>query len=322
VLPTASFDTRDLRLVRAIAEAGGVTRAARLLHLSQSAVSHQVKDLERRLGLTLFERRGRGVQMTEAATRLLALSHDVLESMARVESEIRRGARGASGTLRISTQCQTAYYWLPQVIGAFELHHPDVTLRIVPEATVDPATALVDGQIDLAFLIDRPKAAPFASIPLFEDELVAVLSPSHPLSRKPYVTGADMAGETLIIPDVPKSMRDHLQRKLWPEGPRPHRVMRVPLTEVIVELVKARQGISVLPMWSVSAPLMRGEVTAVRLTRHGLVRRWVAAYRRKSPLAEPIACLAELLRRPGRPSDTALVVAARRTSNGVSSSRR
>jgi LysR family transcriptional regulator for metE and metH len=300
VLPATSFETRDLRLVQAIAEAGGVTRAARLLHLSQSAVSHQLKDLEGRLGLALFEKRGRGIQMTEPGTRLLALSHDVLESMLQVETELRRGSAAVSRSLRISTQCQTAYYWLPQIMGAFTQRHPEVDLRILPEATSDPVGALAEGEIDLAFLVDRPKDKRIHSIPLFDDEIVAVLSPGHPLARKRYIEGADIEGEPLILPDVPKSMRDHVRRRLFPLGGKFGRAMRVPLTEVIVELVRARQGISLLPQWSVSAPVARGDVAAVRLTRRGLIRSWCASYWRRSSLAEPIATLAALLRRRGR----------------------
>jgi LysR family transcriptional regulator for metE and metH len=297
MLPATSFETRDLRLVQAIAEAGGVTRAARLLHLSQSAVSHQLKDLEARLGLVLFEKRGRGIQMTEPGTRLLALSHDVLGSMLQLEGELRRESRGLPRALRISTQCQTAYYWLPQVMSAFTQRHPEIELRILPEAASDPAGALAAGQTDLAFLVDRPTDRQLSAIALFEDEIVAVLYPSHPLARRRFIEGTDIEGESLILPDVPPSMREHVRRKLFPRGGKFSRSMRVPLTEVIIELVKARQGISLLPRWSVSPPIARGEVAAVRLTRRGLVRSWFAAYWKKSALAEPIATLAELLRR-------------------------
>ncbi len=297
MLPTTTLETRDLRLVRAIAEAGGVTRAGRLLHLSQSAVSHQLKDLEARLGLVLFDRRGRGVQMTEAGGRVLAMSREVLEAMSRLEADLRRGAQPArSRPLRIATQCQTAYYWLPRVLGELERLHPDVVLRIVTDATGEPLAALSDGRIDAALVIDRPTAKRVRSVPLFSDELVAVLPPGHPLTGKPFVVGADLAEETLLLPDVPRATQAYARRKLWPDGGAPRRTMRVPLPEVIVELVRAGQGVSILPSWSVSVPLARREVCAVRATRGGMVRSWRAAWPRGSELEAAIVTLADLLR--------------------------
>jgi LysR family transcriptional regulator for metE and metH len=302
VLPATTFETRDLRLVRAIAEAGGVTRAGRLLSLSQSAVSHQLRGLEERLGMRLFERRGRSVRLTEAGRRILDLSREVLEPMARVESELRGGAgRGGARTLRISSQCHTAYSWMPRVIAELCVRHPDVVLRIVAEAKADPAAALAEGAIDLAFLIERPKAKGLTVIPLFDDEIVAVLPPGHPLAGRPYLEARDLAGETMILPDVPRAMRDHVRRRLMPDGGSFRATMRVPLTEAIVELVRARHGVSLLPSWTVIGPASRREVVTVRLTRRGLGRSWYATHRRDSTLRDAIATLADLVRSRSQP---------------------
>jgi LysR family transcriptional regulator for metE and metH len=301
VLPNTTLETRDLRLVRAIAEAGGLTRAGRLLALSQSAVSHQLKVLEARLGVRLFERRGRGVRMTDAGGRLLDLSREVLEPMARVEGELRGGSGDRTRTLRLASQCHSAYSWLPRIIGELGSRHPDVVLRIVAEAT-DPARAVVDGTIDLGLLVDRPKKVTgVQSWPLFDDELVAVLPADHALAARPFVDGRDLAGEMLILPDVSRAMRDHVRRRLLPHGGGFRRAMRVPLTEVIVELVRARHGVSVLPSWSVVGPVARREVTTVRLTRRGLGRKWFAASRRGSALEDAVATLVSLVRTRGRP---------------------
>jgi LysR family transcriptional regulator for metE and metH len=301
VLPTTTFETRDLRLVRAIADAGGVTRASRLLALSQSAVSHQLKVLEDRLGVRLFERAGRGVRMTDAGRRVLDLSREVLEPMARVEGELRgRGCRPEMRALRLTSQCHTGYAWLPRIIGELGARHPDVVLRIVAEATRDPVAALDDGAIDLAFLVERPNAKGLHSIPLFDDEIVAVLPPGHALSSRKFIDGSDLVEEMLILPDVPRPMRDQVRRRLLPEGGTFRRVMRVPVTEAILELVRARHGVSLLPAWTVSGPAARGEVVTVRLTRRGLGRSWHATHRRDTGLRDAIGTVAELLQTRGR----------------------
>jgi LysR family transcriptional regulator for metE and metH len=302
VLPVTTIETRDLRLVRAIAEAGGITRAGRVLALSQSAVSHQLGALEGRLGVRLFDRGGRTVKITDAGRRLLDLSREVLESLAGVEGELRRSGRVRQRVLRIASQCHTAYSWLPRVIGELATRHPDVTLRIVAEAANDPIAALADGTLDFALLIDRPKVKGVNLTALFDDEIVAVLPPGHALAGKAYVDGADLTNETVILPDVPRAMQDHVRRRIFPRGGGGfRRSMRVPLTEAIVELVRARHGISLLPAWSVSGPASRREVATVRLTRRGLGRSWMVASRRESEVADATATLSELLRARCRP---------------------
>ncbi len=301
MLPQTSLETRDLRLIRAIVESGGVTRAATALHLSQSAVSHQLKDLEGRIGLELFARRGRSVHLTDAGRRLLDLSREVLEPMARVERELVRERLGPTQNLRLTTQCQTAYCWLPRVLGEFAQSHPGVRLSILADLGLDPVDALREARVDLGFCVLPPKDARFSTTPLFADELVAILPTGHPLARKGYLEGADFEGETLILPDVSQAVRRHVAAQLFPKGGNFRQLLRMPLTEVIVELVKAGQGVSILTSFSVSGPLARKELVALPLTRRGLHRKWHAVQPKRSEHAQAIKTLVTLLQREGAP---------------------
>ena len=113
-MQSGSLETRDLRLVTAIASAGGATRAAKQLHLSQSAVSHQLRGLEDKLGVELFKRQGRRLEITAAGRRLVEVASQVLEPLLRAELELRRGALIERPKLRVATQCYTAYHGLPR----------------------------------------------------------------------------------------------------------------------------------------------------------------------------------------------------------------
>jgi LysR family transcriptional regulator for metE and metH len=165
----------------------------------------------------------------------------------------------------------------------------------------NPAAALADDSLDFALMIDRPKAKGMKLTALFDDEIVAVLAPGHPLASRTYLEGRDLTNETLILPDVPSPMRDQVRRRIFPRGGAFRHSMRVPLTDAIVELVRARHGISLLPSWSVSGPASRREVATVRMTRRGLGRSWIAASRRESDVHDAIATLSELLRSRCRP---------------------
>ena len=159
---TGVLEARDLRLVRAIAEHGGATRASKQLHLSQSAISHQLRGLEDRLGVPLFRREGRKLCITPAGERLVQLSHEVLGSLLRVELELKRGLRQERRKLRVATQCYTAYHWLPRALTALISEHPDVDLVLTSKVLGDASHALKDEEVDLALCIAPPKRGRFS----------------------------------------------------------------------------------------------------------------------------------------------------------------
>src|SRR5262245_70204 len=139
------LEVRHLKLVRAIVADGGVTRAAARLHLSQPALSRQLADLEARLGAPLFSRVGRRMVATRAAERLIQTAETVLGELARAEEEVRGLDPRSCGVIRLSTECYTAYHWLPRALEGFARLFPRVDVRIVVEATRRPLEALFDG---------------------------------------------------------------------------------------------------------------------------------------------------------------------------------
>ena len=157
-------------------------------------------------------------------------------------------------------------------------------MQIVAEATHHPVPALFDGRIDLAIVSNDDHDDRLAYVPLFSDELVALLSPDHPLSAKPFLTAADFADQHLFVYLLPPGENDVFTKLLSPAGVMPRRVSAVPLTEAILELVKGGAGIAVLARWAVAPHLKTGELKAVGLTRHGLERRWRAAMLRQRPV--------------------------------------
>jgi len=275
------LEMRHLQLVRAIAEEGGVTRAGRRLHLSQSALSHQLRDAEERLDARLFDRIGKRMVLTAAGERLLRSARSVLEEMERAEQEIRGQGSRAGGRLRLTTQCNTVYHWLPSRLRLFHRAHPDVDLEVVAGATDDPLPALLEGAIDLAIVYRTRRHPRLAYRPLFRDEIVVVMRPGHALARRPYVDAPDFAGEHLIVYSVPRESNLVFREVLIPAGVAPARVTHVQLTEGIVELVKEGLGLTVLARWSVAPQIERGELVARPLTAAGRFRHWSAAWRAK-----------------------------------------
>jgi LysR family transcriptional regulator for metE and metH len=272
------LETRHLRLVVAIADYGSLTRAGNQLHLTQSALSHQLSDLEAQLGVRLFERLGKRMEPTLAAERLIARARIALQQLREMEHEVKQVASGREAVVRVATECYTCYHWLPQVLKAFGERYPKVELQIVPGATSRPIRALLAGKIDACIVMYVPRDRRVEAVPLFEDELVAVMAPSNPLAARAYLEASDFTHEHLLSYSPPEESY-LFQQLLIPAGVMPRQLSLIQLTEAIIELAKAGMGIAALARWAVEPHLRAGTLRAVPLTPSGMSRRWYSATR-------------------------------------------
>ena len=271
------LELRHLRLVAGIADAGSMTRAAERLHLTQSALSHQLRDIEDRLGTPFFTRLGRRMVLTAAGRRVLESARRVIADVERAEEDVRHLAGHGHGTIRVCTECNTGYHWLAPLLNTFQRKHPHVDVHIAADATAHPVDALLDGRVDLAILIDPPPDRRFRQRPLFADEMVAIVAKTHPLAKRRWVGAEDLAAEHLLLYTSRPEESFLLRRVLTPASLAPARVSFIMLTEAMIELARAGTGVGVLPRWSAQRAIASGAVVALSLTRRGMRRQWVAA---------------------------------------------
>ncbi len=270
------LEIRHLKLVAAIAETGSVTAAGNRLHLTQSALSHQLKGAEEQLGVRLFDRTDRKMVLTAAGTRLLQTANSVLAELDRAARDIQERDTCSSGLIRLSTQCHTVYHWLPPRLKLFQKKFPDVDFQLVVEATNNPFQALLEGKLDLAIACDPVRNRKILYTPLFEDELFIIVAPEHPLAGKKYVVPENLAGENLII-YPPKEECTVLKESLEPAGISPRKIQEVMLTEAMIGMVIAGLGVASLPSWAAAPQLACGAVIGLPLTAQGFRRTWSAA---------------------------------------------
>jgi LysR family transcriptional regulator for metE and metH len=276
-MSTSLLDLRHLRTLQALSETGNLSRAAQLLNLTQSALSHQVKALEEAYGAALFERKSTPVGFTAHGQRLLRLADAVLPLVAEAERDLARLAQGASGTLRIAVECHTCFDWLMPAMDALRERWPEVELDIVSGFHADPVGLLHQGRADMAILSHgaQPEAG-ISLLPLFGFEMVAVLPRGHALLAKPWLEAADFAGQALITYPVPDDMLDLVRRVLQPDGITPPR-RTTELTVAMLQLVASGRGLAALPLWAVKPYLDRGYVASARIGELGLAGELFAA---------------------------------------------
>lgn len=299
------LDVRHLELVEAIVGEGTLTRAADRLHLTQPALSHQLRQVEERLGVDLFERSGRRLVLTPAGERVLRASRVVLQELRRAEADVRALAAGRAGTLRIAAECFTTYHWLPEVLRGFAAEWPGVEVQVRVEASAEPAEFLARRELDVALLAGAPEWLPSLRLtPLFDDEVVMLVCPSHPWASKAYVDAADFRGEHLLVHR--DGARDSLHRRvLVPAGVEPARTTVLPMsTDATVGMVRAGLGVASLAAWAARPYLAAGGLAAVRVTEAGLHRTWSAATRDEPHPAYVDAFLTHLRRADLGPSPT------------------
>jgi len=290
------LEVRHLRLIQALAEEGGPTRAGAALHLTQSAVSHQLAELEGRLGVPLFTRVRRRLHLTAAGRHLLAFAQTTLTELHRVERELQHAGTRRRERLRVATECFTCYHWLPPVLPELKRDFPHVDVRIVIEATREPVAALLSGALELAIVSSPVRDPDLVVERLFDDEWAAVLPPSHPLCQRSYVRLADLGHQTLFTHEGTASDVKRLRSLLAAERAPMPEIQIVPLTEAIVELVKAGLGVGLMSRWAVSPYEASGQLVTRRFTRAGLKERWSAVYRKDAAGRLPLGRFAELLR--------------------------
>jgi LysR family transcriptional regulator for metE and metH len=307
------LEIRHLRLVAAVADVGSLTRAGERLHLTQSALSHQLRDIESRLGTALFRRAGKRLVLTPAGDRLLVSATDVLERLERTEQEIRELGRDRAGTLRITTECYTCYHWLPPVLLHYRRQFPRVEVRIDVQATHQPVEMMLAGKIDLGLMSTPVRDRRLVSRRVFDDELVLITSRHHRFTQQARVRLAQMRDETLFI-YPPKEESGPLQNVLIPAGAMPARVENVQLTEAITELVKAGLGVAILARWAVQPLIDAGAIAAHTLPARGMHRVWSAVMPKDLARADYVDAFIDLLEQhaPTAKRPAALVSVARR----------
>jgi LysR family transcriptional regulator for metE and metH len=279
--PRPRLEVRDLELVLALAAAGSTAGAAAALHITQSAVSRALAQSEDKIGVKLFARTARGVAPTPAGERLAAGAGPVLAELVRLEQEVASPAAPVT-KVRLVCECYTAYRWLPSAMENIRKRLPGLSIDIALEETHEPVQALVDERIDVALLTTGmlPKGnGKLVEHPLFSDEVVFLVSKSHVLARSGALSKKDLCSHPLISSNAPAAEQRWFTSRVFGRHRPSVTFMRLPLTEAIVDAVRAGMGIAVLSEWMATAYLGAGDLVVKRLSTGPLRRPWRIAYR-------------------------------------------
>lgn len=290
------LELRHLRTLVALRDSGSLVEAAERVFLTQSALSHQLKELESRVGCALFIRKTRPVRFTAAGQRLLRLADEVLPLVHGAEHDLVRLAGGESGRLFMAIECHSCFEWLLPAIDRYREAWPDVELDIASGFHFAPLPALARGDLDLVITADPVPDGALAYISLFSYEALLALPRNHPLVDKPWLEPADLAPETLITYPVDRDRLDIFKNFLEPAGVEPARVRTAELTTMMIQLVASGRGVVCLPNWALHEYLEREYVVARSLGEEGIWPTLYAAVRQDQAEAPFVRGFVEIAR--------------------------
>lgn len=282
------LEIRHLETLTAIREAGSLQEAAERLHVTQSALSHQLRDLEVRLKVSLLNRRTRPARLTTAALRILLLADEVLPRIKATERDLQRLAAGRTGRLHLAIECHSCFQWLMPALDAFRHDWPDVSLDLSAAFSFAPLPALVRGDLDVVVTSDPQVIEAVEYLPLFCYELVLAVSANNPLAQSKYITPDQLADQVLITYPVERQRLDIFTSFLDAANVEPAAIRKAELTPIIAQLVASQRGVAALPNWALSEYMDQGWLRICRLGPQGVWRTLYAAVRSEDAQADYI----------------------------------
>ena len=270
------LEIRHLRTLRAIDETGSLAAAARMISLTQSALSHQLKQLESHYDEPLFLRDKRPMKLTATGRKLLELAHDVLPRID--ETDLKLKACGATANrFHVAIECHSCFDWLLPALNHVRKHWPE--LDVDAKMAFDALPLLEKGELDVVITSDPIQSDIIAFMELFRYEARLLLSPHHSLTAKKIIQPEDLASETLITYPVDDERLDVVKHFLQPAGVHIERRRTSELTDMIIQHVDSQRGVAILPDWVLSNHDNAKKMPSKSLGKRGIHRTVYAAVR-------------------------------------------
>ncbi|MGW0813980.1 LysR family transcriptional regulator [Streptomyces viridiviolaceus] len=296
----ADWDIRKLQILRTLRERGTVTATAEALNMTPSAVSQQLTNLSRQLGVPLLRAQGRRVRLTDAARLVLRHAEAVFEQLERADAELAAYAHGEAGEVRVGAFSTAVPALVVPAVTALRAAHPGVSVRVREAEAQEAYELLAAGEVDLALSLaaQAPTAADprFTRVPLLADPLDVALPGDHPLAGAAELRLADLAAEPWIFGGS-GPWSDITRAACEAAGFRPHQGHAAAGWTAILAMVEAGMGVALVPRM---AAVRREGVVMRELTADRPVRHVVAAVRKGAGEGAAVARVLAALRTTAR----------------------
>jgi DNA-binding transcriptional LysR family regulator len=285
---------RQLRIFEAVARLGSISRAAAEVHLTQPAVSMQVKQLEEQLGLQLLELVGKRLCLTDAGRELRLHAELVVAQMADLGAAMEQYRGVDRGFIRLSV-LSTANYFLPRLIARFAESHAGVRISLQVANREAVLAALADNRTDLAITGQPPDSADVTSQYFMDNPLVVIAAPSHPLARLDVVRLRQLESETLVLREPGSGTRATVERYFTASGLAYRPGCELGTNEAIKQAVQAGLGLGIVPVQTIELELETERLVVLPVEGFPLIRQWFNVHRSDKRLSAAAQAFRTLL---------------------------
>jgi DNA-binding transcriptional LysR family regulator len=275
---------RQLKVFESVARHLNYTRASEELHLTQPAVSMQVKQLEKQLGVALFEQLGKRIHLTEAGKEVLTYARAVAQQLDELESVLNRQKGLSGGRLKISV-ATTANYFIPALLGGFSRRYPTVAVSLDVTNRGTLLRQLAENTVDLVIMGQPPAEADVEAQTFMENPLVIVAPPDHPLAGKKKIPLARLQEETFLVREPGSGTRIAMERFFAERGMRLKTGMEVGSNEAIKQSVQAGLGLGLLSRATIEQELALKRLVVLDVEDFPIMRHWYVVHRRGKRLS-------------------------------------
>jgi DNA-binding transcriptional LysR family regulator len=275
---------RQLKVFECVARHLNYTRAAAELHLTQPAVSMQVKQLEDSLGVALFEQLGKRIHLTEAGQEVVTYARSVTQQLDELEAVLNRIKGLGGGRLRISV-ATTANYFIPILLGAFSRRYPDVTVTLDVTNRETLLKQLAENTVDLVIMGKPPTEADVEAEPFMDNPLVVVAPPEHPLADQHAIPLTRLQEETFLVRESGSGTRIAMERFFNERGMRLKTGMEVGSNEAIKQSVQAGLGLGLLSRATIEQELALKRLVVLDVSEFPIMRHWYVVHRKGKRLS-------------------------------------
>lgn len=286
---THTMELIHFRILRALKKQGTLVAAANELHLTQSALSHQIKALEQRLGLALWHRQGRKLVLTQAGQYLSQIADSVMPTIESAEQHIRLLSKGKIGKFSIGIDCHACYEWLRTVLHPFLTAWPELDIDVTSRFRFNAFEAIREYKLDAVLTSDPANDDSLCYEPMFDFELLLIVPKTHVFYAQQYVEAEQLRQETILTYPVPRPRLDIFSKVLQPQGIEPLHHKQVEETDIMLQLVAAHRGVCLLPDWLLKEKMRNQHLAGVRIKEFHLIKTMYLAIRHQDKDLEYIS---------------------------------
>ncbi len=276
------MELKYYRLIKTIAEEGSIANSSERLFLTQSALSHQLRDLEERLGFKVFHRKRNKWILTAEGEELYALANTLFSAIEQGFGNIQQIKEGAKGHIKIAVECQSFFHSLPAFIQKMAIIYPEIDIELNIGTRHELLSQVQADEIDIAISTHTVDSNELYSLEIGQDEVFAIVNKEHFFNTKDIVDPTLFSNAHLIINSFPLEGVAVYEYSLRPNQITPKKISAIPFTEIALAITAANLGVMCAPKWQLDCFKIQDNLTFKRIGLHGLKRKHYLVLKREN----------------------------------------